>query len=374
MTVIPNEYRFTPAAQRAFLEVLAETGSVQQAADAIGKSRGAAYALKHRGEGELFRLGWDGALLVARDTLADTMLDRAINGQTDVMDRDPDTGRRVRSRIDNRLAMSMLTRLDNILQASPHVGTIHSAAWRISQRWSTWLDLVAAGAGADAMIAFLRKGPGSEIYDDFEDMFDDEDFADAFDDDSGDCPEKGTVPFSDDSNAARLAPLPATPLTPAAGTIPSACNDTNEQCQLGQDGIATDTAEAPPHSQWQNHVGAWRTDRQPPHGFDGDEVGTFGEACYSRSMTADEIADIAANDSAQNSTNEQCQLGEDAADDPAETKTLDPTQFTSCGTRIYKPGSTTLYTEEYQRLSGFKQIICNPPPFSFFDGRCTRIN
>jgi hypothetical protein len=386
MMTMADDYRFTPAVQRAFLEVLAETGSAAQAAKAVNKSRAAAYGLRQRGEGEAFRLGWYGAMLIARDTLCDDLMERAIYGQTDVMERDPETGRRVRSRTDNRLGMSMLTRLDNQLAVSPFTPGINAPAWRISQRWSEWLDLVESGGRPHDIMAFLKKGPGGEMFD--------------ADDEDDDCDEDDDLDINEQYQLGATAPT----LPPAA--IAAAFPD--RQCQLGPDGRLTQAqlmavamalqdpipdgddemtpdqlaAQFMPHlSRWQDNHGQWRTDFPPPHGFDGDEVGSFGEQCYSRRMMPHEVADHLADDSANKTgdsdANGQCQLGADAADnaDPLpEAKALDPAQFTPCGTRIYKPGSTTLYTKEYQQLMGFRQIIHTPPPFNPFDGRCTRIN
>ena len=51
----PASYHWTPALQRAFLDHLAVTGSVQIAASRVSMSPGAAYQLRHRARGVAFR-------------------------------------------------------------------------------------------------------------------------------------------------------------------------------------------------------------------------------------------------------------------------------------------------------------------------------
>lgn len=71
---------WTPERQVAFIEALAETACVVQAADAVGLSPSAAYALRRRPEAQAFRLAWDAALDFGVRRLADAALSRAIYG------------------------------------------------------------------------------------------------------------------------------------------------------------------------------------------------------------------------------------------------------------------------------------------------------
>lgn len=71
---------FDPPKQRAFLCVLAETGSVQQACAAVGIARSTAYRLRMMPEAQSFRVGWEEAMAQGVRLLADTALARAIDG------------------------------------------------------------------------------------------------------------------------------------------------------------------------------------------------------------------------------------------------------------------------------------------------------
>jgi hypothetical protein len=71
---------WTTARQIAFLETLAATHSVSEAARVAGMSRQSAYALRARLKGEPFDLAWAAAFRCRFDALAEAALDRAING------------------------------------------------------------------------------------------------------------------------------------------------------------------------------------------------------------------------------------------------------------------------------------------------------
>ena len=60
-----TDYHWSPANQRAFLEALAETGSIDLACKEAGMSRRAAYNLRGRRDGAAFKIGWDAAVLQA---------------------------------------------------------------------------------------------------------------------------------------------------------------------------------------------------------------------------------------------------------------------------------------------------------------------
>ncbi|MES2159181.1 MAG: hypothetical protein V4512_15380 [Pseudomonadota bacterium] len=113
---------WTPARQRRFLETLASTGVIRLACEAVRITPRSAYNLRIRRDGAAFRLGWDAAILIARARLADDLMARAITGQTETIRKDEDTHDITRHRHDNRLAMSMLARLDRMAD-SPAEGT-----------------------------------------------------------------------------------------------------------------------------------------------------------------------------------------------------------------------------------------------------------
>ena len=81
MSASPRHSQWTRAKMVAFLRELAATQSVAAAARAVGMSRTAAYKLRNRLHGEPFALGWDVALEFGVLTLAQAVMDRALNGE-----------------------------------------------------------------------------------------------------------------------------------------------------------------------------------------------------------------------------------------------------------------------------------------------------
>jgi hypothetical protein len=99
---------WSPDRQRAFIEALADRGSVTEAADAVGMSARSAYKLRRSPGGENFAHAWDAAIHQAALHLADIAFDRAIHGSEEpVFDKE---GRRVgrRMRQNDRLLMFLL--------------------------------------------------------------------------------------------------------------------------------------------------------------------------------------------------------------------------------------------------------------------------
>jgi hypothetical protein len=73
---------WTPQRQRAFIEALAETLSVAQAAARVGMSEASAYALRRRAGAQGFGAAWDAALRQGvRHRLAPFLLDQAVRGR-----------------------------------------------------------------------------------------------------------------------------------------------------------------------------------------------------------------------------------------------------------------------------------------------------
>ncbi|QJB68676.1 hypothetical protein [Parasphingorhabdus halotolerans] len=85
---VPRKRRkdgWTPEKQRRFIETLADSGVVIDAARAVGMSDTAAYKLRRAPGAEGFAAAWDAALCAASGRLADIAFDRAINGVDDVV-------------------------------------------------------------------------------------------------------------------------------------------------------------------------------------------------------------------------------------------------------------------------------------------------
>lgn len=134
---------WSPQRQRIFLEAIAEGSTVGEACAHVGLSPASAYALRRRAAGTSFRLGWDAANLLARDKVADTLLARAIEGQTETYTRGDAIF--TRHRYDNRLATTMLARLDRLAEDAQ--GPVPQAARLVAQEFDAFLDLVERDEG-----------------------------------------------------------------------------------------------------------------------------------------------------------------------------------------------------------------------------------
>jgi len=159
---IRHDYRWTPACQRAFLEELACTGSVTRATRQVSKSARSAYALRFRRSGAAFRLGWDAAILIARATLGDMLLDRAVNGYEEVSSRQDD-GTVLRGKFDNRLGQGLLHRLDRLAESQAARGSLQAQVQLVVQDFECFLDLVErGGTGADSALFLAARDPGAD--------------------------------------------------------------------------------------------------------------------------------------------------------------------------------------------------------------------
>lgn len=82
-TPVARKYRsdgWTPERQRAFIEALADTGSVTAAARRVNMASVGAYALRRQPDAESFAAAWEAALDHGVRHLADIAIDRAMNG------------------------------------------------------------------------------------------------------------------------------------------------------------------------------------------------------------------------------------------------------------------------------------------------------
>lgn len=76
----PRRDGWTPAIQRAFIEALADTGSVRSACRRVGRSEVGAYQLRRQPEAGEFRAAWHAALDLGVQKVEDVVMDRALNG------------------------------------------------------------------------------------------------------------------------------------------------------------------------------------------------------------------------------------------------------------------------------------------------------
>jgi hypothetical protein len=247
-------YHWTPAAQRCFLETLAETGSVAQASLAAGKSRVAAYNLRFRRDGSVFRMGWDAAVLIARACLADDLHDRAFSGQDYVTIREADGTQVTRRLHDNRLGLSLLARLDRMATDMALRDGDTVIARLVSSAFEDMLDVVSDGADPAAMAQLLAElmgtvpqpaNPGSHC------KLDDEIGGEAY--------------------LKRQAEMEEREANATMQGDPTVC--------------------AARMSVWYcDHDNDWRTDFPPPPGFDGEAHGQFGDGDYHRALSGEERA------------------------------------------------------------------------------------
>lgn len=230
----------------AFCGTLAETGIVTFACRAADMSAQSAYALRHRNP--IFARAWEAALAMARDRLADELLARSLKGSHEALLRD---GAIVaeRQHYDNKLAFAVLRRLDRRAELG--------ASFKTPPKWEQREPAPAIKGQWDALMEALA--------DDRQDVADrllTEPLAEV--DSKIDDPR-----FSfDDSRRA---------------------HDSRGQSEHDD---ADDDASERVWRQWGSEE--WRTDFPPPPGFDGDETGSWEEEGYSRSLTDQELAGLAA--------------------------------------------------------------------------------
>ncbi|MBV7266881.1 hypothetical protein [Erythrobacter ani] len=83
-TVVPRQGNrhdgWTPERQRAFIEALADTGSIHAACRTVDMSQRGAYHLRRQPGAESFRAAWEAALDLGVQRIEDVAMDRALNG------------------------------------------------------------------------------------------------------------------------------------------------------------------------------------------------------------------------------------------------------------------------------------------------------
>ncbi|UNU43196.1 hypothetical protein EAO27_11090 [Sphingopyxis sp. YF1] len=296
----PASYHWTPRLQREFLESFATTGSVKISAARVGMSPAAVYQLKQRPQGAAFKLGCAAAVLIARGRLVDELLDRAIWGHdemTTVM-REEDRSLYKRRRIDSRLGLAMLARLDRMVETrAPEKGEWPGEAMLaqlVAGDWPGFLslfDAAEAARAAGAAHATARPGEDAPGLPD-----------DGAPDHAPDCPGTARV---DDASAGGMAAALALWLAGCdnrANPLATLWKDSaiaNEVAQFsavsdpdphpGPQAEPTPEEEAAAMTVWYDEEqGEWRTNFPPPDDYLGDEEGRFGEEEYERTLDPDE--------------------------------------------------------------------------------------
>ena len=256
--------------------------------------------MRIRRDGAAFRLGWDAAILIARARLADDLLARALNGHEEVIRKDAEAGEITRHRHDNRLAMSMLSRLDRMAD-NPPAGSDAALARVVAQDFAAYLDMLCpeemvpeeASAQADRLTVTPSAAP-------------DMDEAALLDPTLSDSIENTATALSPGASAAlfiaaRMALHDGKNARNSAQSHPF-----HERCELRPPLV--DRATLPPDEAAARLRGAWwdeerevlRTDYPAPPGFDGEESDEIYDIDgYERDLTPQESEALAALDEAQ---------------------------------------------------------------------------
>lgn len=71
---------WSPQVQRAFIEALADSGSVEAACRQVNRASVGAYLLRRHPEGASFRAAWEAALELGVQKIEDVAMERALNG------------------------------------------------------------------------------------------------------------------------------------------------------------------------------------------------------------------------------------------------------------------------------------------------------
>ena len=251
-----------PARQRIFLESLARSGIVTQACDDCQISPRSAYNLRLRDEGTGFRLGWEAAILIARGRLVDTLMERALKGWDEIVTRSRDYTQNSmttsRHRIDNRLAMSLLGRLDKRADVPLTEGTDAALARIVAQDFEAFLEMIGSGAGGAAISLFLAlRTPRIEGKTEEHNPHQNDPIGqcELCGHDHGDTPAEGAPP-------------------PGYQSFEDAVSSLSIWCDDAKD-------PEDPHS--------WRTEYPAPPNFDGEEWGVWNSDWYERTLTQEEL-------------------------------------------------------------------------------------
>ncbi|UIJ44613.1 hypothetical protein LZK98_16340 [Sphingomonas cannabina] len=308
---------WTAERQRTFLQAIAEGATVTDAARSVGLTKQSAYAFRTSARGAGFALGWQAAALLARDTLAETLMERVIEGTVEVVTRsNGDTTVTIeRERFDNRLAMQLLNRLDRMADSA--TGAAGQAAARlVAAEFDQYLDLVGRDGGPARAGLFLgarlgAAGAESATEDDLAPiralaradrwLRTHTDLAEGVD--TADLDPAARAGWTGEqwarAEAAGLVQLaPTPPPAPDAAPAPSkAANLDDEMSQLRQHfGLPPYVApEDRPEPVWCDEgEEEWRTRFPPTDRFYGEEDGEYGQQGYSRTLDDDELAAVEA--------------------------------------------------------------------------------
>jgi hypothetical protein len=118
---------WTAERQRKFVEHLALTGSVGEAAAIVGVTSRSAYMLRNKAGAESFARAWDAALQLAATRLAAIAFDRALHGRSERFYKDGELVMERKMPSDYLLTW-LLARLDPLQFGSPSAKTLAQSA------------------------------------------------------------------------------------------------------------------------------------------------------------------------------------------------------------------------------------------------------
>ena len=292
---------WTAQRQRAFCELVGTGATIESAARAQGLSASSAYSFRNSARGAAFAIGWTAAQLLQRQRLADVVASRAFEGQTVTITR-ADGSTVERHFHDNRLAMSVLARLDRLAAGQVAAGTPDTsgegqAARLAAAEFDRYLDILGAGDGGAPARAGLflaartvDAGPGAPELAAISTLARADLYARTG---AGVVAEVDTCDLDPaaraDWTAAQWARAEAAGLLVVA-PVP----DADGTAQLSQG--STDEDEDEP-VWWNEKAGEYRTDLPcPDEEVVAFESGEFGEEGYERTLTPDEQAALDAVD------------------------------------------------------------------------------
>ncbi|WP_375270974.1 hypothetical protein [Sphingomonas sp.] len=291
---------WTPDRQRSFVEAIAGGDTVEQACRRVALTVSSAYALRRRTNGAAFALAWDGARLLAREALADTLLTRALEGQEETITR-ADGSTVTRYRHDNRLATHMLHRLDRFADAAS--ASAHGTAARlVAGEFDAFLDLLGTHAAPARAGLFLgtRLAPDGEgdTHADLApvlalaraDRYLRTRAAHAADVDVADLDPADRAAWSAEQwTRAEAAGLVA--LAPPPPLAESACEPPLPPLRPDLPEYVS-PADRPDPVWWCDDADAWRTRFPPPDFFMGEQDGEWGDPDYQRELDDDEVEQL----------------------------------------------------------------------------------
>lgn len=250
---------WNPRRKRVFLATLAASGIVTDACRAASISPRSAYNLRNRDA--VFAEAWVAAQALARQRLADELLERALRGQADRIVKNGEVIAE-RHRTDNRLALGLLTRLDRLAAPEPvSFVPVDPAPHKVLMaHWDAFLDTIDAPSAEDAAIPSRAHPEPVEGA-------------------SGETPEGHTQGHTREPVPGRceLHELVRT-LEASGDSAPEPATGPASPVEAGGDG----------HEIWQDSEGHWWTDFPPPESFDGEEQGRYGDWDYQRTLDEDE--------------------------------------------------------------------------------------